>query len=121
MATVPYTVENVFGGVKIATWVLSGGDDGVPFVSPMFADKAVQADGTFGGTVTIEGSNYTDTGTAVYATLNDPQGSALLITVASVRQILENTYLVRPRMSAGGPVTVKIQFSTPTAWDVHVT
>jgi hypothetical protein len=122
MATKPYTVENVMGGVKIATWTLLDGDDGAPFVSPVFADKAVQVSGTFGGaSVIIEGSNYTSA--PVYAIINDPQGSGLTFTTAGIRQVLENTYYVRPRISGGSSVSlvVKIQFATPTSYDIHVT
>ena len=123
MATQAYTIENILGGTKIVTWTLNDGDDGAPFVSPVFADKSAQVEGTFGsgGTVKIQGSNYTTA--PLYEVLNDPQGSALSFTTAGLRQVLENSYLVRPIVTAGSGVTVvvKMQFVTPTSYDIHVT
>lgn len=120
---VSYTVENVLGGVKIVTWTLSDGQDGTPFVSPVFADKAAHIYGTFGsgGTIKIQGSN--DTLGSDYEVLNDPNGNPMTFTSAGIRQVLENTYFVRPIVTGGSgvTVTVKIQFATPTAYDIHVT
>ena len=70
-------------------------DTGAPFLCPHYADKSIQVVGTFGGaTVTIQGSNMIDSPT--YATLNDATGTALTITSACIKQILENTYWIRP-------------------------
>lgn len=124
MATVGYTTENLVGGVKIVTWspLTSTNVDGTPFVCPMFADKSVQVYGTFGGaTITVQGSN--DSSSPTYATLADPQGNALTITLAKLEQILENTYVVRPLLSGGDgttSITVKLLVSTPTAYDIYV-
>lgn len=111
-----YTVENTHGGVRIVTWSLTTADGtGTQLIAPMYADKSIQVYGTFGGTtVIIEGSN--DSGASTFFTLNDPQGNALSLTSATGEQILENTYLVRPRLSggAGATVTVKLLLSTPT-------
>ena len=49
--------------------------------------------------------------------MNDPQGNALSVQTAKITQVLENTYLVRPRVSAGDgttSLTVKLCVSTPT-------
>ena len=124
MSTVAYTVENLIGGVKIVTWspLTSSNVDGTPFVCPMFSDKSVQVYGTFGGaTVTVQGSN--DSSSPTYATLADPQGNALTVTLAKIEQVLENTYSVRPLLSGGDgttSITVKMMASTPTAYDVSI-
>jgi len=80
------------------------GDTGAPFACPNYADKSIQVVGTFGGaTVTIQGSNMIDSPT--YATLNDITEMPLTITSAGIKQILENTYWVRPIISGAGATT----------------
>lgn len=124
MATVGYTVENLIGGFKIVTWAnLANGDDGTPFKYPVFADRTIQVTGTFGsgGTALVEGSNFSSAPT--YATLNDPQGLPLSFTSAKIEQVLENTYSIRPRVSAGDgttSLTVRLACVTPTAYDMHI-
>lgn len=90
--------------VVLVTWTgLLNGDDGAPVQLIKYADRSVQIVGVFGtgGTVAIEGSNNgTD-----YATLNSVTGTALTVTTAGVRQILENTVLLRPRVTAGDGTT----------------
>ncbi len=68
------------------------------------ADRSVQLIGTLGagGACTIEGSN--DGGTT-YATLNDPQGDALVLTALGIYQVLEFTKIIRPRITAGDGTT----------------
>lgn len=124
MATRSFAVEipvNHHGanvrGVYIVTWSgLLNGDDGAPFVFPDKADKSIQVTGTFGaaGNLRFEGSNaqgYIPSltgGTALiptYATLNDPQGNVLDVTAAKIEQVLENTNVVRPRVTAGDGTT----------------
>ncbi len=78
------------------------GDTGKPYACPNFADKSVQviANEWLGGTqIVIEGSNMVDS--PVYATLNDATGTSLTFTSNGIRQILENTYWVRPRVVGG--------------------
>lgn len=94
-------------GVMLIKWEgLANGDTGAPFPCPHLADETIQVLGTFGvgGNCRIEGSNFLDTPT--YATLNDPQGSALDFSSAKVEQILENTYWVRPNVTAGDGTTL---------------
>ncbi len=80
------------------------GDSGAPFACPNYTDKSIQVFGTFGGaTVTIQGSNVIDSPT--YATLNDPSGTSLAITSAGIKQVLENTYWIRPIVSGGDTTT----------------
>jgi hypothetical protein len=74
------------------------GDTGAPFACPNLADKSVQVEGIFGGaTLTIEGSNMVDD--PIFETLNDAEGNPLTFTSAGIRQVLENTYWVRPILS----------------------
>ena len=90
--------------VVLVTWSgLLNGDDGAPLQLIKYADRSVQVTGTFGtgGTLAVEGSNNgTD-----YVTLNNTAGSPLTITTGSIRQILENTTLLRPRVTAGDGTT----------------
>jgi hypothetical protein len=80
-------------------------DTGQPVYLPVDADKSIQVVGTLGaaGACTIEGSNMD--GTPTYAALNNPQGTALTFTALGIKEILENTYLVRPNITAGDGTT----------------
>jgi len=91
------TLGNPVRGVWLIKWtgLHSTNDTGAPFACSNYADKSIQVVGTFGGaTVTIQGSNVVDS--PVYATLNDGVGTALTFTSAGIKQILENTYWIRP-------------------------
>lgn len=106
MAVVPWqAVSTPVDGrhVKVIKWEgLTASDTGQPFVVANYSDKTVQFLGTFGGSMLIEGSMDTDPSTAVYATLNDPQGNALSsITAAKIENVLEHVYLIRPSAGAG--------------------
>lgn len=93
-------------GVQLIKWTgLANGDTGAPLPCPHLADETVQVVGTFGvgGNCRIEGSNFLETPT--YGTLNDPQGTALDFSLAKIEQILENTYWVRPNVTAGDATT----------------
>lgn len=82
-------------------------DTGEPLNLAAFADRSVQVKGTFGtgGTVIIEGSNDRESDTPIYAQLVDPQGNAISFTAAGIEQVLESTYLIRPRVTAGDGTT----------------
>ena len=106
MAVVPWTVvtpQRSEAGVKLVKWEgLAASDTGRPFNVAAYSDKTVQLLGTFGGNLLIEGSMDPDSSTAVYATLNDPQGNALsVISAAKIENILEHVYLLRPSAGAG--------------------
>lgn len=106
MAVVPWTVVVTpfdGGGVKLVKWLaLAANDTGKPFACAAYPDKTVQLLGTFGGNLLIEGSMDSDPTTAVYATLNDPQGNALsAISAAKIENVLEHVYLLRPSAGAG--------------------
>lgn len=82
-------------------------DTGDPLNLPHFADRSVQVKGTFGtgGTVIMEGSNDRESDTPTYFPLVDPQGNDISFTAAGGEQILETTYLIRPRVTAGDGTT----------------
>jgi hypothetical protein len=118
MAVVAFEIEQpaaghgIPEGVKIVKWVLSAGDTGAPYVCPHYADKTVQASGTFGGTVTLQGSNEIAAVPTAWSTLHDPSQNDLAYTAAGMDAILENPYQIRPSLSAGGPVTVRVVMTT---------
>ncbi len=84
------------------SWVgLVNGDTGEPLEALHLSDKSVHITGTFDTTtLVIQGSN--DGGTS-WVTLTDPQGNALSFTsTAKIEQVMENTQLIRPEVTAGG-------------------
>ena len=104
MAVVPYTtVLRDGGGSKVVKWEgLAATDTGQPYACVAYSDKSIQFLGTFGGNVLIEGTMDHDKTTAVYATLNDPQGNALSgISSARIENVLEHVYYIRPSAGAG--------------------
>ena len=123
MAVIGYVIESppdgaIFPeGVRVVKWTpLANADTGAPYTAPQFSDKSVQISGTFGvgGTVLIEGSLVSN-GTAVWGTLNDPNGNTLSVTAAKVEAVLENTYQIRPNVTAGDgttALTVRMLIST---------
>ena len=103
-------IENPWGasGITLVKWeglTKTTDDTGEPYICPHYADKSVQLIGTLGvgGVCTIQGSNMKDTPT--YATLNDAQGNAMTMDALKIEQILENSYLVRPAITAGDGTT----------------
>ena len=90
--------------VVVVQWTgLLNGDTGAPAQLTKYADRSVQIAGTFGagGTALIEGSNDGST----YATLNNTTGTALSLTTPQIKQVLENTLLIRPNITAGDGTT----------------
>ena len=87
---------------KIVQWLtMANGDTGQPYVfAGWYPDKSAQLTGTLGaaGQCNIEGSNLT---TPTWATLKDFDGLVLNLTALGVRGVRENTYQVRPNVSAG--------------------
>lgn len=93
-------------GVKLFKWEnLLNGDTGESISLPKHSDRSIQVIGTFGGggICTIQGTNM-NTG-ETWATLADPQDNALIITSAKIKAILENTYKIRPNITAGDGTT----------------
>lgn len=106
MATIALTREQSGGfGVSIGWTPLANGDDGQAWDTQDFPDVSVQVLGTFGtgGNLRLEGSN--EAVPTNWATLNDPQGSALDVTAAKIEQVLENVRWIRPRVTAGDGTT----------------
>jgi hypothetical protein len=112
MATVSYVdyPEPVSGGgVRRVVWTnLHNGDSGEWYVltGAKYPDKSVQVYGTFGtgGTLVIEGSNQADTFDK-YATLVDSFNNALSFTTAGLKQINQNSFAIRPRVTGGDATT----------------
>ncbi len=98
-------LNNAFGNeVVVYTWTpLAASDTGAPVQGPGWADRCAQVSGTFGagGLCLIEGSND---GTNWF-TLNDPFSNALSLAGASLKQITEVPYWIRPHISAGDGTT----------------
>jgi hypothetical protein len=96
--------QTVGNNAHFISWgPLANADSGTPYAQSGFADRSIQIGGTFGagGTVLVEGSND---GTN-YITLNDPQGVALSITAAGLKEISQICKVIRPRVSAGDGTT----------------
>lgn len=110
MATVQPTFVWTQQGVCAVTWtaLTEVNADGAPFDSAHLSDKSFHVKGTFGtgGTCLCEGSN--DKASPTYVTLTDPQGNAISKTAEAIEQILENTLLTRPRVSAGTGVSLTV-------------
>ena len=101
MAIITPTSVNIGAGVTKYTWAaMANGDTGKPIAMPAAADKTLQLLGTLsvGGACTIQGSN--DDGTT-YATLNDADGTALVLTALAISLIRENPSTIRPNITAG--------------------
>lgn len=105
MAVINHTGTWLSKGVHKASWTgLLNGDSGDFVEASYLSDKSIQVQGTFGvgGTLIFEGSN--DSGVTAF-TLNDPQGNPLSFTTGKIEQVLENTQMVRPRVTAGDGAT----------------
>jgi len=98
-----FTVEIISAEVSKVKWAnipLNGTGDPVWF--PHMADKCIQVIGTWGGaTLLIEGS----LDGINFETLNDPFGAALSFSGNKLKQVLEDPYVVRPRVSGGDGTT----------------
>jgi len=112
MATRSYTeyvgVNQYKRGIIIVKWTgLLNGDTGIPYPGAFFPDKSVHIYGTLGagGTIIIQGSNDQDLTTTNYITLNDPANNALSFTAAGLKAVMENTFLIRPNVTAGDGTT----------------
>lgn len=94
-------------GVSLIKWEgLAVNDTGKPFIFPRHTDRSVHVKGTFGagGVCVIEGSLEKEP--TSYATLNDPQGNPLSISLEKIEAVLENATNFRPRVSAGDGTTL---------------
>lgn len=89
--------------VAVTTWAdLLSGDDGEPVRLAVYSDRSIQLSGTFGGaSVTIGGSNDGIT----YHALTDTSGTALSLTSACLKQIVELPVYLKPRVFGGDGTT----------------
>ena len=113
MAIRAYTVLKDNVNLKIIKWTgLLQSDTGQPYeFSAKYPDKCVQVFGTFGATphCFIEGTNeLVDGSPANYITLNTPASAALDLTAAGLKQVLENTNLIRPRCTGDGTLSLTV-------------
>lgn len=94
------TIGSGNGSVKRVVWTpITEADSCVAAQLVDFADKSIQAFGTFGSaTVALHGSND---GGVTYAALNTPVGTAIALTAAGIKAVLENTEYVKPVMTGG--------------------
>lgn len=120
MAIVPYIateIQTLFGHAWRIQWLgMTAGDTGVPLEQPIAADRSIQIEGTFGGTVTIQGTNeacHETTDNPHWETLHDPQGNPITPSAAALTQISEVTAGLRPSIGAGvTAVTVTLVMRT---------
>ena len=86
------------GSIKKVVWTLvNNGDTCSPVSLPGYADKSIQVAGTFdSASVALHGSND-DTN---FAALNMPNSSAIAITAAAIKAVLENTSQIKPVISS---------------------
>jgi hypothetical protein len=100
MAVIEFTQQKNLVHTDNITWAsVTGSDTGAPREYAKFNDKTVQVFGTFGDTLTIQGSND---GTN-WATLSDSTGVPLEFTAAGIKLIAECPRYIRP--SAGASIT----------------
>ena len=102
--TPTYSVPKV--DTHVITYTAIGAStDGIAFESPEYGLKTVQAYGTFGGTVTIQGSNdplgLTTPTSAIWATLTTDGTTALTFTAAGMKKVHENPRFIRAITGAG--------------------
>ena len=100
-------IGNRDGSIVRVTWAtVTEADTCGPAALPEFADKSIQVFGSFGGTsVALHGSN--DGGTT-FAALNIPAGTAIAITTASIKQVLENTEQIKPVLTGGTSTSISV-------------
>jgi len=117
MSNISPVVEKDTPNMKIVTWSpVALGDVCYPFVVATYAEKSVQVTGTFGGggSVNIEGSNDPG-GSPLYNLLEDPWDHDLVIAASVLERIVENPYMIRPRITAGdGTTSLSIRLTIHT-------
>lgn len=111
MATIVPTIETLGVGVQRITWPAMGtGDDGA-WMSGLakYPNKTVEVYGTTVTAVDIQGKD----GSATPRLLNDSrgEGNALTFAAADTREVLENVDTIRPLVTTGTAVTVRLTVS----------
>jgi len=123
MAEIDWVIDTLAGatlpaGTRVVRWTLPAvNDTGRPYPSIAMSDKTVQVTGLSTSTLTIQGTNQIDPASATYATLSDPGGTALALTVDGMKLIAENPYQIRPILTGGANtnVVVRIAMKDPGA------
>ncbi len=100
-------------GTDTVTWAaMAASVNGQAWECSNYPDKTVQCFGTFGGTVTMQGSNdprvITDAANAVWFSLTDKYGNAITFTAAGAKLITENPRFIRPSNGSGITATTVI-------------
>ena len=104
MASIAGTVVDVSpngdGSCYQVIWTpVTSADTPLPVSFPKHNDRSIQVAGTFDSSTTVvQGSND---GTN-YAGLFDPSSTAISITTAKIKAVLENTVWIKPVVSGGG-------------------
>lgn len=113
MATIPYEKVKTphDGSGFLYRWPnMAEGDVGQPLVAPHFNDKTVRAGGAFGGgAVILEGSLIPDSeADADFDQLKDPHDNPISFSLADCETVLQNVYLLRPKVVGGSTVDVDV-------------
>lgn len=103
MATQCITFAPGTGLIQSSWSALVGSENGDAASIAHWADKTVQASGTF-TSITMQGSNDL----VSWFTLNDPQGVDMVFAAAGLQQIQENPRYVRPVSVGAGAGCVVI-------------
>lgn len=102
------TPNGLLGECRHLSWTLVNGEAGNAAQFTEFADKCVQAVGTFGagGSVQLEGSNDLVSPTN-WAILHNPFDAQIVKTSATddIETVLQNPMWIRPRVTAGDGTT----------------
>lgn len=115
MATVTNTTEH--GEAIVHTWtqLTETNADGLPVKIVGSGDRTFQVFGTFGGgTIVLQGSLD---GTN-WVTLKDPSSTAISLTSAGLRAVLEGVTYIRPAVTAGTGVSLTAILMTRRAGKV---
>ena len=104
MATINPSFQRYGEHTVVATWASIAAGDTINPVGPPYADysdRSVQLEGSFGGTVTMQGSNDGSN----YQSITDPQGNAIAKSAGAIEAISEATLWVRPSPGVGVTAT----------------
>lgn len=110
MAIITLGEEGGVNKTRYFSWSGLGMEDsGQPAECPSYMDKTMQVFGTFGATVTMQGSNdprvKSNPGSAVWFTLVDPHERNVSFTAAGAEVLLENPRFIRPLVTGGDSFT----------------
>jgi hypothetical protein len=106
MATVNFTKQIISDDNIVYSWAgLTGGDVGAAIYSLNFVDKTVQAWGTIGAAITIQGTNdpraISDPSNAQWVTVKDSYGADISFSSAGGALMAQNYTYIRPSCASG--------------------